>query len=121
MKILQMNRRILSVTGMCSLANGIGFRFKFCQTICAVLVLIGFILIEWYSVLFCLEHYRMGDLDHNLFAVEQLIGNFPSFASFISLVYQMKSVRDCLKRIQKVCDKCNLQIEFLKFFFHPFK
>lgn len=113
MEILHVNQRILKMLGMCSLADGRDFRSKLHQIAITILIMILLTLIEWSSALFCLEHYRIGDINSNLFAVIQFIGTLPAIASCISLVYRKSSVRDYFARIQSVFDQCNYtEIEF---------
>lgn len=107
MEILRVNRRVLTALGMCSLADGSLFHLKVRQMAVAILLFVIFILGAWCSALFCLEHYRMGDMGQNLFALVQFVGVVPTITNFISLVYGMRSVRHCFNRIQKIFDQCN--------------
>lgn len=107
MKILQNNKRVMEIIGMCALADGSDIRLKVSQMANAAVLLILFLLVEWFSMLYCLEHYRIGDIANNLFAVIQVIGDAPTIACFISLMYQKKSVREYFERLQKIVDERN--------------
>lgn len=117
MEILKLNRRILKIFGMCSLGEKSAFWLKCAQLISVFFILINFSSLVGFSLLYIVEHYQMGDLDQNLFVVIQVIGSFPSIASFISLVYRMTSARDFLDKIQKIFDQCNQVLYFLFSFF----
>lgn len=116
MEMLPSSRRILSTIGICSLPDGSPFRLKVFQMASAILVLVIYIVGTWYT-LYCLEHYQIGDIDENWFALIQLIGCVPAIASFISLIYQMGNTRDYLDEIQKIFNKCNCELDpiFLRF------
>lgn len=104
--MLKLNRRIFKLFGMCSLRDKNGFSLRIAQIISVFFIMMNFISLEWFSVLYLAEHYQSGDIDQNLFVLIQVIGTLPSIASFISLVYRMKSVRDYFDKIQNVFDKC---------------
>lgn len=76
----------------------------------AILVLVIYIVGTCYSALYYLEHYQIGDIDENWFALIQLIGCAPAIASFISLIYQMGNIREYLDEIQKIFNKCNCEL-----------
>lgn len=116
MEILKLNRRVFKLFGMCSLGEENGFLLKIGQIVSVFLIMMNFISLEWFSVLYLAEHYQSGDIDQNLFVLIQVIGTLPSIASFISLVYRMKSVCGYFDQIQNVFDKCNCRLNFVFFF-----
>lgn len=117
MEMLPSSRRIFSKFGICSLPDGSPFHSKVGQMAIAMLILFIYIVGTWYSALYCLEHYQIGDIDENWFALIQLIGCVPAIASFISLIHQMTNIRDYLDEIQKIFNKCNCAMDLTFFFF----
>lgn len=106
MEILKWNRQVFKIFGMCSLDEGSEFWLKIGQIISVSFILLNFYSLEWFSALYIVDHYQMGDIDRNLFVLIQTIGTVPSIASFISLVYRKTSVREYFDRIQTIFDKC---------------
>lgn len=114
MEVLRLSRRILTVMGICLLPNGSSFSLEFGQMVGAILTLVMCILTAWYSALYCLEHYQMGDIDQNLFAVIQLVATVPTIPSLFSLIYRKANFRDYFDKIQTIFDKCNCGWNFIQ-------
>lgn len=108
MGILEWNRRILRIFGMCSLENG--FWLRLAQSASVAFILLNFWSLEWFSALYLADHYRIGDIDRNLFVVIQVFGTFPSFASFISLVYRRRNVCEYFDQMQQIYNRCEREI-----------
>lgn len=98
---------------MCSLGDGRDFWLKSGQMFCALFILLNFFSLEYFSILYVVEHYQMGDIDRNLFVLIQVIGTFPSIVSFCSLVYRMASVRRYFDKMQHIFDQCNCKLTII--------
>lgn len=91
---------------MCSLGDGSDLSLKIGQLFSVAFILLNFFSLEYFSILYIVDHYQLGDIDRNLFVLIQTIGTVPSIVSFISLVYRMASVQEYFDRIQKNFDEC---------------
>lgn len=106
MEILRVTRRIFQIFGICSLGEESDFRLKLIQMSVVTLVLSTLVLYEWFSVLYFVEHLRIGDIENTLISIIQVVGVFSLFSSFFSLNCKMKTVSKFFDTIQNLFDQC---------------
>lgn len=106
MQILKVNRRLSQIIGICSLPDGSDIRARIGQIFGIILVFAGLSAYGGLSVLYVVEHLRMGDIENTIFALIQVIGVLSTFASVISLLARKKSARNFFDTLQDIFDQC---------------
>lgn len=109
MQTLQVSRRIITIFGMCTLADGSGFGSKVGQIITMILALIMLIQLDWFSVCYVWQHLKVDDVQSSTFALMQVIAVFCTIASFILLIYHRTSVCHFFEQIQSIVVQCKFR------------
>lgn len=89
------------------MADESGLLSKLRQLISIIVILLVFLSLNAFSVLYCVEHFLMGDLFNNLFAFIQVVVGVSEFGTYLSLIYRMDSVRQFFDRLQAIFNQCS--------------
>lgn len=81
-------------------------RFKYGQKTVIVIFLICLSLFSWFNVNEILYQLMIGDIFWCLFACAMYMTNLTVFGSYVSLIHQMKNVRNIFNGIQQIFDRC---------------
>lgn len=111
MEILKLNRKVFKIIGVCSVAEESKFVSKCAQLSCAFSIGIPFLTIVLGSGLTLFEHIQNGNFGANAFTLIEVTAPFAIFLSFISLVFQRKSIREFFDQTQRIFDQCNFKID----------
>lgn len=109
MKILELNRFIFELFGMSALETNRQSRlFRIGSLSISAVIMISLLSQEWFSGLYVIEHFRLGDIDQNLFVVMQIFGVTSTTLSMLSLMCQRKRIRDYFDKLETVVNRCEL-------------
>lgn len=102
MKILESNKKLLQLFGMCSLEEGSAPHLRTIQVVITSVEFFCLVFFVSVSALYFVKHYP--PFEDCVLAVAQLVGVFQSYLAFISLLPRAKKVRDFFDEIQGMFD-----------------
>lgn len=108
MEVLRLTRAILVIIGLCELnGNECFIRTECAQRASFLTILTVIVAMEVSSIIYVLDHLRIGDLESSLYAAFQVAAAFCIIGSLITIHFQKRKVRAILDGFQVVADKCN--------------
>lgn len=119
MQILPVLRRNATLYGICATHEESDVRFKYVQNIVIVIFTFLLCLLISFTMAEVLHQLQIGDTFLCLFASAQLVSSLSAIGSYVSIILQMKNIRNIFNELQNIFDKCKFsenQIVFMKFY-----
>lgn len=109
MKILHTIRVIFTSIGLCSHNphEATSLKWKYVPTVLFIILFLALVVLELSSILYFVEHLKIGDVKNSLFAALQFTGAFSLTGSFLLICYSKRNVRSALDGFQNAFNRCN--------------
>lgn len=107
MEVLRVNRRVATLFVMCSNSGEDNVGSKVAQIVRIIFYLVILISVDWFCVGYATERLQLDGIENSAFALTQATAIFTSIASYVSLIYEKRNVRQFFDIIQSVFHRCN--------------